>query len=120
SIAKPSDSLVSFVSANADAKAGTHALQITQLATTGQAVGSQVAESTITAGMNDKLMLEVDGMKTSITLSAGTYTAATLAAELQSKINGAEDLRDNDVKVAVTESGGVLTITSERYGSASK
>src|SRR5690606_5249993 len=41
SIAKPSDSLVSFVSAGADAKAGTHALEITQLATQGRAEGSQ-------------------------------------------------------------------------------
>ncbi|HLU77020.1 MAG TPA: flagellar filament capping protein FliD [Burkholderiales bacterium] len=120
SIAKPSDSLVSFVSAGADAKAGTHALEITQLATQGRAEGSQAAATAITAGVNDKLMLEIDGVKATITLNAGTYTATSLAAELQSKINGAAELRDNDVSVEVTESGGVLTITSERYGSASK
>src|SRR5690606_25499344 len=87
SIAKPSDSLVSFVSAGADAKAGTHALEITQLATQGRAEGSQAAATAITAGVNDKLMLEIDGVKATITLNAGTYTATSLAAELQSKIN---------------------------------
>mgnify|MGYP000925042339 FL=1 len=120
SIAKPSDSLVSFVEASADAKAGNYALKITQLATQGRATGSQAAATTITAGVNDTLTLKVDGVETTVTLNAGTYTAATLAAELQSKINGTTALRDNDVQVTVTESGGVLTITSNRYGSASK
>ena len=120
SIAKPSDSLVSFASAGADAKNGTHALNITQLATQGKAVGSVAAATEITAGVNDKLKLKVDGVETTVTIGAGTYTAATLAAELQSKINGATGLNDADVSVAVSQSDGVLSVVSKRYGSASK
>ncbi len=120
SIAKPSDSLVSFASAATDATAGTHALNITQLATQGNAVGSLAAATTITAGVNDTLKLKVDGVEATITLGAGSYTAETLAAELQSKINGASTLSDADASVAVAQSGGVFSITSARYGSASK
>lgn len=120
SIAKPSDSLVSFVNAGNDAKAGTHALNITQLATQGRTTGSLAAATTITEGVNDTLRLKVDGVETTIKLSGGSYTAATLAAELQSKINGATALSDADVAVAVTQSAGVLAVTSNRYGSASK
>lgn len=120
SVAKPSDSLVSFVGASSDATAGAHALNITQLATQGRTTGSLAAATTITEGVNDTLQLKVDGVETTIKLSAGSYTAATLAAELQSKINGASALSDADVAVAVTQSAGVLTVTSNRYGSASK
>ena len=42
-----------------------------------------------------------------------------MAAELQSKINGATGLSTAGIAVAVSQSGGVLTITSSRYGSAS-
>lgn len=122
SIAKPSDSLVRFDSAAADARAGVHELHITQLATQGKAVSANTlaAETTITAGSNDTLRVKIDGVEATITLSAGTYTAARLAAELQSKINGAQTLKDADVKVSVSQEGGVLTVTSDRYGSASK
>ncbi|HEY9381571.1 MAG TPA: flagellar filament capping protein FliD, partial [Burkholderiales bacterium] len=120
SIAKPSDSLVSFAGAATDATAGTHALKITQLATQGKTVGSLVAVTTITAGVNDTLKLKVDGVEATITLGAGSYTAETLAAELQSKINGASALGDANVSVAVAQAGGVFSITSARYGSASK
>ena len=75
---------------------------------------------TITAGLNDQLTVIVDGISASVTLGAGDYASAvTLAAELQSQINGAATLTQNGSSVAVTASSGVLTITSSRYGSAS-
>lgn len=85
----------------------------------GSVTGSSAANTTIDAGVNDTLTLSVDGITTTITLAAGSYTAAGLAAELQSKINGAAELAAAGVTVSVTESGGVLTVTSNRYGSAS-
>lgn len=120
SIAKPSDSLVSFAEAATDATAGTHALTITQLATQGNATGSLAATTTISAGVNDTLTLKIDGVAATITLGAGSYTAQTLAAELQSRINGAAPLAAAGVAVNVTQSAGVLTMTSNRWGSASK
>lgn len=114
------DAGVDYLGAGDDTRPGDYAVNITQLATRGQLSGEQAANLTITAGSNDTLNMEVDGISASITLAAGTYTAAELAAEIQSRLNGTEAFQDNDVAVQVSESGGVLSLTSERYGSASQ
>lgn len=120
SVGSASDSLVSFSSAASTVKAGNYAVSVTQLATRGNIVGSAAAGTlTITAGANDALSVTVNGVSTSVTLAAGTYTAATLAAEVQAKINGSSALSGAGASVAVTQSGGVFTITSNSYGSAS-
>lgn len=116
---KPSDSLVSFVSANDATKPGSYEVNITQLATQGTLTGSAAANLTVSAGVNDTLNVVVDGVAASITLSAGTYTAAALASEVQSRINGTQALLDAGVSVEAGESAGVITLTSTRYGSAS-
>lgn len=118
-VGKPTDSLVDFVAATSDTQNGNYAVNVTQLATRGTAVGSGAAGLTITAGVNDTLEFAIDGVSASLTLAAGTYTAATLAAELQSRINGAGDLSAEGIGVTVTQSGGVLSVTSNRYGSTS-
>ncbi len=116
----PDDALVRF-SASTDATlAGEYAINITQLASQGRLTGSAAANLTITSGSNDTLNISVDGVSASITLQAGTYTESALAAELQSRINASDALKDNDVAVTVSVSSGVLTVTSNRYGSASK
>ena len=119
-VGKPSDSLVKFVTSTDDTKAGSHALSVTQLATQGKAVGNAPAGLSITAGSNDTLDLAVDGVAVTVKLSAGTYTAAALATELQSKINGTSALASAGITVAVSESAGILGVTSANYGSASK
>lgn len=118
-VAKPTDSLVSFVSSTSATKNGTYGLTISQLATQGTAVGGSAAALTIGAGTNDRLYLTVDGVATSVTLAAGTYTATTLAAEIQSKVNGSSALSTAGAGVVVSQSSGVLTMTSKRYGAAS-
>ena len=118
-VGKGTDSLVSFNSATGSSKAGNYAVNISQIATQGKAVGSVAANLTITAASNDALTLSVNGVSASIVLSAGTYTAATLAAEVQSRINSASALSTAGISVAVTQSGGVLTITQGLYGSTS-
>ncbi|MES2935511.1 MAG: flagellar filament capping protein FliD [Pseudomonadota bacterium] len=84
-------------------------------------VGSVVTPgtSTVITGSNNTLQVVVDGVSSTITLSSGSYTGTTLAAEIQSKINGAAGYVATGATVAVTETGGVLKITSNRYGSAS-
>ncbi|WP_333844082.1 flagellar filament capping protein FliD [Pelomicrobium sp.] len=116
---KASDSLVRFASAASSAKPGSYEVSVSRLATQGSVTGSAAASTTITAGLNDTLSLSVDGVTATVTLQAGTYTAAGLAAELQSKINGAQALSAAGVSVTVSEAAGVLTVTSNRYGSAS-
>lgn len=119
SVGKTSDSLVSFTSATSDTVNGKYSLNISRVATQGTAMGNTAAALTINAGVNDSLSLTVDGVNANITLAAGAYTATSLAAEIQSKINGASALSSAGIKVAVSESAGKLAITSNRYGSAS-
>ena len=118
SVGKTSDSLVSFVRAESDTANGTYALNISQIATQGSATGSVTASLAINSG-NNKLDFTIDGINASITLAEGTYTAASLAAEIQSKINGASTISSAGIKVIASESAGKLTITSNQYGSES-
>jgi flagellar hook-associated protein 2 len=121
SIGAPTDSLVSYVGATSSTKAGSYALSVSQLATKGTLVGSAAGNLTITAGVNDTLDVSLDGVSTTITLAAATYASASaLASEIQSKINGASSFSTPGLTVAVSESAGVFTITSNSYGSSSK
>jgi flagellar hook-associated protein 2 len=110
---------VSFKSSTPDTKNGAYAVNVTTLATQGKAVASAPALTDIVAGSNDILELTVDGVSVSVTLAPGSYTAAGMAAEMQSKVNAVSGLSEASASVSVTESGGVLTMTSQRYGSAS-
>jgi flagellar hook-associated protein 2 len=114
-----SDSLIEVVGSSAATIPGVYAVDITQLATRGQLVGSAAAALTITTGVDDVLTVTVDGTSTEITLPAGTYTASSLAAQVQSLVNATSTLKAADAGVTVSESAGVLTVTSKRYGSAS-
>ncbi|MDD5299061.1 MAG: flagellar filament capping protein FliD [Gallionella sp.] len=119
---KASDSLVSYVSSTSNTKPGTYTLDVSQLATQGKIVGTALSPAglTITAGGNDTLSMTVDGVPATVTLTAGVYASATaLAAEVQGKINGASALSSMGISVAVTQTGGVMTFTSNRYGSTS-
>ena len=120
-VGKPTDSLVAFSGSTADTRAGRYAVNVTQLATQGKAVGAVTlgGATVITAGVNDTLTVSIDGSAATVTLGAGSYTAAQMAAELQSKVNGDAALSAAGIAVAVSQSGGVLTIASSRYGSAS-
>lgn len=117
---RATDSLISYTSSTSNSKVGTYGVDITQLATQGSLTGSAAPVSTtITTGVNDALDVSVNGTATSIILAAGTYTAATLAAELQSKINGSTPISSAGLAVTVTQSGAAFTLTSSTYGSSS-
>ncbi|HVL09894.1 MAG TPA: flagellar filament capping protein FliD [Burkholderiaceae bacterium] len=120
-VGKSTDSLVSASTIGAKTQAGTYAVNVTQLATQGKLAGTVPAPLTITAGDNDVFTIRVDGVSADITLPPGTYTNAGLVALLQSQINGAKALRSAGATVSVSmDAGGVLQLTSNRYGSASK
>ncbi|MCX7142802.1 MAG: flagellar filament capping protein FliD [Proteobacteria bacterium] len=120
-VGKPTDSLVSFTSASSSTKAGTYAVNLTQIAAQGAALGNftVAGTTTITAGLNDALTLSVDGVAAAVTLAAGDYTPAQLAAQIQSKINGVSMLSAAGSAVTVSLASGTLSITSNRYGSTS-
>jgi flagellar hook-associated protein 2 len=114
------DSLITYDGATDKTIAGNYAVTVTQLATQGSLSGNQAAGLTITAGVNDQLSFNVDGEAASITLAEGTYASAdALAAEVQSKLNGFSGLTTEGISVSVSQSGGVLSVVSARYGSAS-
>jgi flagellar hook-associated protein 2 len=117
---KSSDSLISYGGASDKTISGNYAVTISQLATRAGATASQAAGLSIVAGVNDQLDISVDGVATSVTLAAGSYGSAdALAAEVQSKLNGAAALATAGVSVLVSQSAGVLSITSAQYGSSS-
>ena len=117
----PSDSLVTYIGATTNTQPGTYGLSISQLPTQGTLSGTLAAGLSLTATVNDVLDLNIDGVTASVTLasSAPYATAAALAAEVQSKINGASAFASAGIAVTVTESAGKLTITSNRYGALS-
>ena len=117
---KPTDSLIAYEGASARTAAGNYAIEITQLATMGSLTGSQPAGLTITAGVNDQLSITIDNIAASVTLAAGVYVSAdALAAEAHSKLNGAANLTAAGISATVSQSAGVISISSSRYGSAS-
>ncbi|RFC41220.1 MAG: flagellar hook-associated protein 2 [Candidatus Nitrotoga sp. CP45] len=117
-VGKGTDSLITFNSATSNTKAGSYAVNVTQIATQGNTVGNSAANTTIT-DTNKELDVTVNGVSASITLNAGVYTAQTLAAELQAKINGASPFSNAGITVAITQNSGVLSVTSSSYGSKS-
>ena len=117
-----SDSLVSFLGSTSATKPGANALTLTTMPTRGALTGSAAPSFplTITAGANDKLDMTIDGVAASLTLAAGSYTAATLMAQVQSTINGAPAYVAAGVGVTVSSGqAGQLIVTSNRYGSTS-
>ena len=118
-VGTPTDSLVKYSAATSTATAGNYALTVTRLATRGSAAGSAPAVLTVTTALNDTLELIVDDTAATVTLPAGTYTAVSLAAMLQSRINGASALSAVGARVEASGSGGTLTLASNRWGSTS-
>lgn len=122
-VGKPSDSLVNFTSATSNTKAGSYALNITQLATQGALLGAAISLPVTLDATNNTLGVKIDGVQSnSITLATGNYTtSAALTAEIQSKINGDTAFKAAGVTatVAFDAISGKLSITSDRYGSAS-
>jgi len=119
----PSDSLVSVLAQGSNATAGKYAVNITHLATQGTlTAGSAVSlPYTVTSGSNDTLSVSIDGVGTTVTIPAGTYsTSSALAAAYQSAINGSSKLSSAGKSVSVAaDSSDILTFTSASYGSSS-
>ncbi|OUS11528.1 hypothetical protein A9Q89_08610 [Gammaproteobacteria bacterium 53_120_T64] len=119
----PTDNSVKFISATSATAVGDYAVNITQASTF--ATNASAATTNFTIDSNNSLLrLKIDGVDSAeLTLSESAYASgAALAAELQSKINGDSALKAADVSVSVSYDTDTdkFTISSERYGSASK
>ena len=121
SFGRPTDALVKYVSSSSTTTVSSRALNITAVASQGAAVGTLAAASTtITAGVNDSLSVSIDGVAATVTIAPGVYSQASLDNALQAAINGNSTISSAGASVAVTDAGGIITITSNKYGSASK
>lgn len=118
SVGKASDSQISVTATPGTVRPGKYSVAITQLATQGFSVDT-IATTTVVAGSNDAFSLTIDGVSVSVSLAAGVYTENSLAAEIQSKINGSATASGAGLKVGVSASAGSLRIESASYGSAS-
>lgn len=117
-----SHSGVNYLSAGNNVREGTHNITITQTATRGVYADQASSVSSMIVDANNKTFrIRVDGVSSgSISLTEKTYSNGNeLAAELQSQINGDENLNRSGVSVVVDFVDGRFTFTSERYGSTS-
>jgi flagellar hook-associated protein 2 len=117
-VGTPSDSQVTFKSATTKTVSGSYAVNVTQAAVRASVAGGTAA-GTLIDSTNNTINVTLDGHNASVTLDANTYTPDALALEVQSKINSAAAFSSAGAAVTVSQSGGVLTITSNRYGTAS-
>lgn len=113
------DTLINYTGSTSGTQPGAYKINITQLATQGNTVGNVAANTTITAGVNDTLQVKLNGHIEDVILAAGTYTAASLAAALQTAINANSVFSAAGDSVAVSQNAGVFSITSNLYGSTS-
>jgi flagellar hook-associated protein 2 len=118
--ATSNDSLVTYKTSTNKTVVGNYALNVSQLATRGTLTGSAAANLTIATGVNDTIGITVDNVPVTITIPAGTYASASaLATQVQAQINGQSALSNAGSSVTVAATNGVLSFTSQRYGSAS-
>lgn len=129
-----SDSQINYASSTGDTLAGTYAVSVSQLATQGSLTANGTASladdgagnftsAFVVDADNDTFKISVDGRTSgTITLSNGTYaTADELVAQIQSRINADETLKDAGVNVTVAfdTTTDSISITSSSYGSES-
>ena len=114
-----SDSLINYTGSTSATIPGSYAVNVTQLATQGSTTGAAAAGTTITAGVNDTIQLNLNGTTANVVLAAGTYTPTSLASALQTAINGTSAFSNAGSTATVTQNNGILTIASSQYGSAS-
>ena len=116
------DPLISYNSATSTSKPGQYDLAVSQLPAQGSYVGSVVPTtgSLVISGTDNTFALKVNGTQSStITLAAGTYTSAQLAAELQSRINGDPALQTAGALISASAGTSGFTLTSALYGASS-
>lgn len=118
-----SNTSIASVSVSGNATAGSHSVNVTQLATGASIVmgsgitanpglqGNDLTSSlpvTITAGSNDQLNITLNGVQKTVSMAAGTYSSiSALQSALQSAVNNAFTAN----QITVGTNGNTLTLT---------
>jgi len=119
---RASDPFITFEASNTLTKPGTYPIEVTQLATRANLIGSPVASASPTVNAdNDTFKIRIDGiLSNDIVISQGSYTSISdLANELQLQINSDKNLLKSGVSIQVIDDAGKLSFTSNKYGSES-
>ena len=113
---------VQFLRSSSRTKASTNPYQVDITQAADQAVISgdlAVTNPTIVTAANNSLSLMIDGATLNITLPAGAYTPAELAAVLESTINADPNINGRQLSVGL-DGSGKLKLQSDTYGSISQ
>ena len=109
---------------------GSYNLTVSTLPTQGKTVGSDKSTQSLLTGStaailavgdsNNEFNIAIDGgSPVSVTLNSGTYAASALATEVQTQINAALLAVPSTKSVSVSASSGIISITSNTFGSTS-
>lgn len=87
----------------------------------GEYIGTSVSlPVSVTAAVNDSMTVTVDGLSSTVTIAAGTYTTgAQVAAAVQTAINGDTNFQNAGISVSVKFDTDHLVITSNGVGGTS-
>lgn len=121
-LGRPSDAGVTYLSSSATTAVGNYSVKVTQAATQGSLLGGTVSGSSFTVDADNSVYaFKIDGAQSnSITLTQGSYTGASLAIELQSRLNGDSQLKAQGKSVTVTFDGDHFSFVSKTYGTNSR
>ena len=112
-----SNPAITFASAAGNTKTGSFEVEITQVATKGHyalEIDSGALDLSGTSDADRSMLITLNGVSRTITLSEKSYSESELATELQTQINNAF----TGAGLNVTAEDGVLKLTSDAYGSA--
>ncbi len=110
---------LTYLVAGSAAQQGSYAVNVTHQATSASAVGTTALGSSTTFASATSLSVSLDGVNTSVTIPAGTYSPSDLASELQGLINSNPTFQQGNLSAHVTiNSSGELAISGTDFGSA--
>ena len=105
---------ISTVQPGAGTANGSYTVTVTQATAGARATGTAaLAASTVIDGTNNTLNISIDGVARTLTLTAGTYTAAGLTARVQSALDSS-----GGGATAGMDSNGQIQLTTTHEGSS--
>ena len=120
-VTQTTDADIDFIGVNTETLTGTYAIDISQLGSQASYLGASIGFPLIIDNNNDDFSLSVNGTSSNnIKITQGSYTSGDdLAAELQSRINGDENLAEESalVEVSFNSADNRIEILSRQFGS---
>jgi flagellar hook-associated protein 2 len=117
------DPLIEFISATNQTEAGSHEINISQLATKAVLLGQTInTPKLLIDNNNNEYVFRIDGVTSNkILLTEKIYSSVdVLATELQTRINTDDKIATEGLSVSVSNNAGRLEIISNRFGSGSR